>query len=121
MIVKKKFTLNLKEPQLEVINYLKKKFSISSNKEMVNKCIKSALNLNKNDLIFSPIKEKCRGGCFASEPQFEVELTEDIFIKLKKIYTENSFDDYKTEEQEIGKVIRCIINFFEDKPDLITF
>ena len=39
MIMKKKFTLNLKEPQLEIINYLKKKFSISSDKVMVNKCI----------------------------------------------------------------------------------
>ena len=117
----KKFNLNLKEPHLEVLNDLKEKFSITSNKEMVNRCIKSALNLNKDDLIFSTIKEKCSGGCFASEPQFEVELTEDIFIKLKKIYTENDFDDYKTEEEEVGKVIRCIINFFEDEPDLITF
>ena len=117
----KKFNLNLKEPQLEALNDLKEKFSITSNKEMVNRCIKSALNLNKDDLIFSTIKEKCSGGCFASEPQFEVELTENIFIKLKKIYTENNFDDYRTEEEEIGKVIRCIINFFKDKPDLITF
>ena len=115
----KKFNLNLKEPHLEVINDLKEKFSITSNKEIVNRCIKSALNMKKNDLIFSSIKEKCSGGCFASEPQFEVELNEDIFIKLKKIYTENDFDDYKTEEEEIGKVIRCIINFFEDEPKLI--
>ena len=117
----KKFNLNLKEPQLEALNDLKEKFSIASNKEIVNRCIKSALNLKKDDLIFSTIKEKCSGGCFASEPLFEVELTEDIFNKLKKIYTDNDFDDYKTEEEEIGKVIRCIINFFEDKSDLITF
>ena len=117
----KKFNLNLKEPHLEILNDLKEKFSVTSNKEIVNICIKSALNLNKDNLIFSTIKEKCSGGCFASEPQFEVELTEDIFIKLKKIYIENDFDDYKTEEEEIGKVIRCIINFFEDEPDLITF
>ena len=117
----KKFNLNLKEPHLEVINDLKEKLSITSNKEIVNKCIKAALNLNKDDLIFSTIKEKCSGGCFASEPQFEVEMNEDIFIQLKKIYTENDFDDYKTEEEEVGKVIRCIINFFEDKPDLIKF
>ena len=69
--------MNLKEPHLEVLNDLKEKFSITSNKEIVNRCIKSALNLNKDDLIFST--RKCRGGCFASEPQFEVELTEDIF------------------------------------------
>ena len=117
----KKFNLNLKEPHLEVLNGLKEKFSMTSNKEMVNRCVKSALNLNKDDLIFSTIKEKCSGGCFASEPQFEVELTEDILIKLKKFYRENNFDDYKTEEEEIGKVIRCIINFFEDEPDLIKF
>ena len=117
----KKFNLNLKETHLEVLNDLKEKFTITSNIEMVNKCIKSALNLNKDDMIFSTIKEKCSGGCFASEPQFEVVLNEDIFIKLKKIYTENDFDAYKTEEEEVGKVIRCIINFFEDEPDLITF
>ena len=116
----KKFTLNLKEPQLDVIIYLKKKFLISSDKEMVTKCIKSALNLNKNDLIFSPIKEKCRGGCFASKPQFDIDMNEDTFIQLQKIYTENGFDAYKTEEEEVSKVIRCILNYFKDEPNLIT-
>ena len=94
----KKFNLNLKEPHLEAISDLKEKFSITSNNEIVNKCIKSALNLNKSALIFSAIKEKCSGGCFASVPQFEIEMKEEIFIQLKKIYTENDFDDYKTEE-----------------------
>ena len=118
-IMIKKLTLNLKEPQLEVINNLKKMFLIASDKEMVNKCIKSALNLNKNDLIFSPIKEKCRGGCFASEPQFEIGINVDIFIQLQKIYAENEFENYKTNEEEVSKVIRCIINFFKDEADLI--
>ena len=104
MFMKKKFTLYLKEPQLVVLNSLKKKFSISSNKEMVNKCIKSALNLNENDLIFSPIKEKCRGGCFASEPQFEIYINEDIFNQLQKIYTENEFDHYKTMKRKVAKL-----------------
>ena len=117
----KVFNLNLKEPHLEIIDDLKEKFSVTSDKEMVNKCINSALNLNKDDLIFSTIKEKCSGGCFASEAKFEIEINEDTFIQLKKIYTENNFDNYKTEEEEVGKVIRCIINFFEDEPDLIKF
>ena len=117
----KKFNLNLKEPHLEVINDLKKKFSVTSNNEMVIKCIKSALNLKKDDLIFSTIKEKCSGGCFASEPYIEIDINDDIFIQLKKIYAENDFDDYKTEEEEVSKVIRCIINFFEDEPELIKF
>ena len=115
----KKFNLNLKEPHLDIINKLKKKFSITCNKEIVNKCIGSALNLNKDDLIFSTVKEKCRGGCFASLPQFEIEINEDVFIKLKQIFSKNDFEVYKTEEEEISKVIRCIIDFFEDNPALI--
>ena len=118
--MKKRFTLNLKEPQSEVINYLKKKLSISSEKEIVVRCIMSALNLNKNDLIFSPAKEKCRGGCFASKPRFEINIDEDIFNQLQKIYKQNEFDDYKSKEEEVSKVIRCIINFFKDETDLIT-
>lgn len=114
-----KFTLNLKEPQLEVINYLKKKFLISNNNEMINKCIKSALNLNKNDLIFSPVKEKCRGGCFASKPKFEIGINKETFIQLQKIYIEYEFDGYKTNEEEVSKVIRCIINFFKDETHLL--
>ena len=46
-----------------------------------------ALNL-KNALIFSSIKENCSGGCFAAEPQFEIEMDEDIFIQLKRIFIE---------------------------------
>ena len=117
----KKVNLRFKEPQLEIINDLKEKFSITCNNEVINKCIKSALHLKKKHIIFSSMKEKCSGGCFAAELQFEVEMNEDIFIQLKKIYKDNEFDDYKTEEEEISKVIRCIINFFEDEPNLIIF
>ena len=115
-----KFNLRLKEPHLKAISDLKEKFLAKSDQEIVNKCIESALNLNKNDLIFSTVKEKCSGGCYASEPQFDIELDENTFMQLKKIYINNNFDDYKTEEERISKVIRCIINFFEDEPKLIT-
>ena len=115
-----KFNLRLKEPHLKAISDLKEKFLAKSDQEIVNKCIESALNLNKKDMIFSTVKEKCSGGCYASEPQFDIELDENTFMQLKKIYINNNFDDYKTEEERISKVIRCIINFFEDEPKLIT-
>ena len=110
----------MKEPQLIIVNSLKKKFSINTSAEVINKFIKSALNMNKNNLIFNTSKEKCRGGCFASEPVFEFDMSENIFIQLKKIYTENHFYNYKTEEEEVSKVIRCIIDFIEDKPSILN-
>ena len=48
-------------------------------------------------------------------------MNEDTFLQLKKIYTENDFDDYQTVDEEISKVIRCIINFFEEDPKLMKF
>ena len=68
----KKFNLNLKEPHLEALNNLKEKFSMTSNKEMVNRCIKSALNLKKDDLIFSKTKENA----------VEVVLHQNLSLKL---------------------------------------
>ena len=47
-------------------------------------------------------------------------MSKDIFVHLQKIYKENDFDNYKTEEEEVSKVIRCIINYLEDEPDLIV-
>ena len=101
--MKKQFNLNLKEPQLIIIDNLKKKFSISSNKEMVNKCIKSALILNKDDLIFSTIKEKCNGGCYASEPQFKFEESKDIFVYLKKFIKKMTLMIIKLRKKKLAK------------------
>ena len=115
----KRFNLSLKEPHIDVIDDLKEKLSITDNNEIINKLVKSAYELKNNDLIFGTQREKCSGGCFAAEPYFEVQIEEDIFHQLKKIYKDYDFDDYKTDEEEVGKVIRCIINFFEDEPQLI--
>ena len=116
----KKINLYLKEPHLKIIKDLKKKLSIASDKKIVNKLILSGLNLKKNECIFTIRKEKCRGGCYASKPRFEIDINENILKQLKKIYISCGFDDYKTEEESISKVIRCIINFFEDDIELIT-
>lgn len=115
-----KFNLSLKDPHLTVIDDLKQKHSVSSNEEIVKKCVQSALQLQNDDLIFGKEREQCNGGCFASEPQFEVDIDDDDFNKLKKIYKEYGFDEYDSEEEEISKTIRCIINFFDEEPGLVS-
>ncbi len=115
-----KFNLSLKDSHVTVIDGLKIKNSISSYEEVVKKFVKSALKLKNNDFIFGVEQEKCSSGCFSSESQFEVDMDEDDFNKLKKVYQDYNFDNYKTEEEEISKTIRCIINFIEDKPELIS-
>ena len=114
-----KFNLHLKDTHLDVLDELKEKHSISSNEELVKRYVKSALNLQDNDLIFDIIREKC-SGCFSAEPQFEVDTDDEDFESLKKIFEEYDFDEYLNDEERVSKTIRCIINFIEEEPDLIS-
>ena len=56
-----------------------------------------------DDLIFGSSREQCGGGCFSSEPQFEIDINEDDFNKLKNVYQNYVFEEYDTEEEEISK------------------
>ena len=115
-----KFNLSLKDSHSWVIDELKEKHSSSSGEEIVKKYVKSALQLQDSDLIFETVREQCGEGCYASEPQFEVDMDEDDFNKLKQIYKDYGFMGYNTEEEEISKTIRCIIKFIEENPDSIS-
>ncbi|MBL75489.1 MAG: hypothetical protein CL763_00955 [Chloroflexi bacterium] len=122
-----KFNLSLKDTHLEIIEQLKEKHSISSSEEIVKRYVKSALELQKDDFIFDSRREICTGGCFASEPQFEIDMDDSDFDKLRRVFenyrtTANSsgFSEYATVEEEISKTIRCIINFAEKEPDSIS-
>ena len=115
-----KINLSLKDTHLDIIDDLKEKYSISSSEEIIKRCVKSALQLQNDDFIFGSERENCKGGCFSSEPQFEIEIDEDDFNKLKKVYQNYDFSEYETEEEEISKTIRCIINFVEEEPSSIS-
>ena len=115
-----KFNLSLKNTHLTIIEDLKVKYGINTNEEIILKAINVALKLNNNDLIFGTEREKCNGGCFASEPQFQIDVNEEDFSKMKKIFKDYDFDEYKSDEEEVSKIIRCIINFIDDDPDLIS-
>ena len=115
-----KLNLSLKDTHILIIDDLKEKHSISSSEEVVNRYVKSALQLGNNDLIFETPREQCGAGCFASEPRFEIDIEDDDLDKLSKIYQDYGFQAYGTKEEEISKTIRCILNFVEEEPDLIS-
>ena len=115
-----KITVSLKEKHMDIIEELKEKHVISSEKEIVERYIKSAMSLENDDLIFGTQREQCIGGCFSSEPQFAVELEHKDYNELKKVYQNYDFGDYDTEDEEISKTIRCILNFIHDEPNEIS-
>ena len=118
-----KFSLFLKDTHMKVIEKLKEKHSGTSDQDIVKKYVKAAIQLNDDDLIFGSAREQCGGGCFASEPYFEIEMDEDDFNKLKSVYENQSyeFEEYDSAEEEISKTIRCILNFVDYQPDAVEF
>jgi len=117
-----KFNLFLKDTHMKVIEKLKEKHSGTSDQDIVKKYVKAAIQLNNDDLIFGSAREQCGGGCFASEPYFEIEMDEGDFNKLKSVYENQSyeFEEYDSEEEEISKTIRCILNFIDYQPDAVS-
>ena len=115
-----RFKLSLKSTHQSIIDDLKEKYSISSNEEVVIRSVKSAFQLQNNDLIFATEREKCVGGCYGSEPCFEIEMDDTDYNQLKQIFKDYDFEDYDSEEEEISKTIRCIINFIEEEPESIS-
>ena len=117
-----KFNLFLKDTHMKVIERLKEKHSGTSDQDIVKRYVKAAIQLNDNDLIFGSAREQCGGGCFASEPYFEIEMDEGDFNKLKSVYGNQNyeFEEYDSEEEEISKTIRCIFNFIDYQPDAIS-
>ena len=114
-----KFKLFLKNTHIDMLLNLGEKYNIHNKEEIIKKCIKTALKLNDNNLVFDEIREQCIS-CFTSEPQFELEIDDVDYNNLKKIFKYYDFDSYDTEEEEVSKTIRCIINFFNEEPDLIS-
>ena len=117
-----KFSLFLKDTHMKVIEKLKEKHSGTSDQDIVKRYVKAAIQLDDDELIFGSAREQCGGGCFASEPYFEIDMDEDDFLKLKSVYMNQSyeFEEYDSEEEEISKTIRCILNFIDYQPDAVS-
>ena len=70
---------------MEIIEKLKQKHSDTTDQNIVKICVKSAIQLHDDDLIFGSAREQCGGGCFASEPKFVIEMDEEDFNKLQSV------------------------------------
>ena len=113
-----KLKVFLKNTHIDMLEDLSEKYGIHNKEKLIKKCVETAIKLNDNDLIFDEVREQCIM-CFASEPKFDLEIDDVDYNNLKQIFKYYDFNTYDTEEEEVSKTIRCIINFFDEEPDLI--
>ena len=74
--------------------------------------------MNQNDDVFGDYR--CVGDCYSTEQSVEIELDDETVSKIKDIFQKYDFDDYDSEEEEISKIIRSMINFVDEEEDIKT-
>ncbi|MEE3121648.1 MAG: hypothetical protein VX399_03555 [SAR324 cluster bacterium] len=106
----------LKDNQLEILNQAVKDFSISGKDQALLTLIQYVLKHNDPDSIFGEVR--CLGDCYIPELVVTIDLEENIVEKLKLFFQDYDFEEYSSEEEELSKTIRSMINYIDQEVDL---
>ena len=113
-----KVKITLKEPQKECLDKVKSDLSLENHEKTIHKLIHGIFELNQDDEVFGDYR--CVGDCYSTEQSVEIELDDETVSKIKDIFQKYEFDDYHSEEEEISKIIRSMINFVDEEEDIKT-
>ena len=113
-----KVNITLKDPQKECLDKVTSDLSLENNEKTIHKLIHCIFELNQNDDVFGDYR--CVGDCYLTEQSVEIELDDETVSKIKGIFQNYDFDDYESEEEEISKIIRSMINFADEEEDIKT-
>ena len=113
-----KVNITLKSIQKEYLDKITSDLSLENNEKTVHKLIHSIFELNQNDNVFGDYR--CVGECNSNEQSLSIELDDETVSQIKDIFQKYDFDDYESEEEEISKIIRSMINFADEEEDMKT-
>lgn len=108
--------VTLKDPQKECIDKITSDFSLQNNENTIHKLIHGISELNQDDDVFG--EYRCVGDCYSTDQSIAVELDDETVSKIKDIFQKYDFDAYDSEEEEISKIIRSMINFSEEEENI---
>ena len=113
-----KVKITLKDSQKECLDKVTSDLSLENNEKTIHKLIHGIFGLNQNDDVFGDYR--CVGDCYSTEQSVEIKLDDETVSKIKDIFKKYEFDDYHSEEEEISKIIRSMINFVDEEEDIKT-
>ena len=91
-------------------------YSLAGTGQAIRSLILYSLSQNGHDQIFGEIR--CVGDCHSADQSITVELEDEVIATLKEIFQRYDFDDYDSEEEELSKPIRCMVNFADQDGNL---
>ena len=111
-----KFNLSLKDQQKEFMDQVVSDFSLGEIEISIQSLVKEILNQDDNENVFGEIR--CVGGCYSADQPIQVELDDELISKMREIFQKYDFEDYDSEEEELSKIVRSMINFTDQEGDL---
>ena len=111
-----KFNISLKDQQKEFLDQVVSDFSLGEIEISIQNLVKEILNQDDNENVFGEMR--CIGGCFSTDESIEVELEDELISKMREIFQQYDFEEYDSEEEELSKIVRSMINYAEQEGDL---
>ena len=113
-----KVIITLKDQQKEYLDNVTSDLSLENSEKTIHKLIHGIFELNQNDEVFGD--SRCVGDCYSNDKTITIQLDDETVSKIKVIFQKYDFDDYDSEEEEISKIIRSMINFADEEDDVKT-
>tara|TARA_B100000579_G_scaffold410368_1_gene400217 strand:- start:622 stop:975 length:354 start_codon:yes stop_codon:yes gene_type:complete len=111
-----KINVILKDEQKEFLDQIINDHSLKNAETSIQSMVSKILEKNDNENVFGEIR--CIGGCFSTDQTIPVELENEQVLKMKEIFKQYDFEVYNSEDEELSKIVRSIINYMDQEADL---
>ena len=111
-----KINVILKDEQKEFLDQVINDYSLKNTETSIQSLVSEILDNYDHVNVFGEIR--CIGGCFSTDETISVELEDEQVLKKKKIFQQYDFEDYDSEEEELSKIVRSMINYVDQEADL---
>ena len=111
-----KINVTVKGSHQDFLNQVVTDYSLAGTDQAIRSLIQYSLSQNGHDQIFGEIR--CVGECHSADQSIAVEMEDEAIATLKEIFGQYDFDEYDSEEEELSKPIRCMINFADQDGNL---
>jgi len=111
-----KISVILKDEQKEFLDQVMNDYSLKDMETSIQFLVSKILNNYDHENVFREIR--CIGGCFSTDETISVELEDEQVLKMKEIFQQYDFEDYDSDEEELSKIVRSMINYVDQEADL---
>tara|TARA_Y100000590_G_C15019541_1_gene750832 strand:- start:94 stop:447 length:354 start_codon:yes stop_codon:yes gene_type:complete len=111
-----KIDISLKDEQKEFLEQALNDYRIKDIETSIQLLVNEILSNYDHETVFGEIR--CIGGCFSTDEKETIEFEEKQLLKMKEIFQKYDFEDYGSEDEELSKIVRSIINFADQEADL---